>query len=260
LEPVAKELFGTVLVETEPAGAKIFLDTEDTGKVTPATLEKLPVGQSYVLRLERNDFKPLEKKIDITGIQPLSVKEKLAMAAPPEVKPKEIKKPKVEEVKPREIEKPKETGKPKPVRQDGFASIRVTSSPAGADVFVNGEHKGTTPASLKVPAGSVKVMVSKGADMLPCRWSLLLGAGLTENMNCTLGALFGKININSYPPRADVYLNGQKMGGTPMIIKKVQRDKSHTLRVELPGYKPWVKAFDLQDSENKSFNVELEKS
>lgn len=257
LEPVAKESFGTVLVESEPAGAKIFLDTENTGKVTPATLERLEVGQSYVLRLEKEKHRPFEKKIEVTGVEPLSVKEKLAMIEPPLPPKPDVKEKPKEDKKPEVVVKPKP---PEPIKQRGFANIQVTSSPSGADVFVNGEHRGATPAALKVAAGSVKVMVSKGADLLPCRWNLLLGSGLTENLNCTLGSLFGRINIQSLPPRADVYLNGQKMGGTPMIIKKVQRDKAHTLRVELPGYRPWVKAFDLKDSESKSFNVELEKS
>lgn len=268
--PAEKLLFGSLLVETDPAGAKIFLDTEDTGKVTPAKLDDLKVGENYVLRLEKKEFKPIEKKIEITGVPPLFIKEQLAMIEPlpppPEQKikekPIEVKKPAVvEKAKPPEPKKPEPPPEPKPPpASKGFGNISIDSKPSGADIFINGERKGTTPATVKVASGKVSILVSKGGETLPCRWSLLIGAGLRENLNCTLGALFGKINIQSYPPRADVYFNGQKMGGTPLIIKKVQRDKAHTLRVELPGYKPWVKGFDLKDSENQSFNVELEKS
>lgn len=269
--PVVK---GSLFLETNPGGAKIFLDGLDTGKVTPAKLDNLEVGKTFALRFTRDGFEPLEKIIRLEGANPVSIIEGLT-AIKKEI-PVEIPKPpekpivKEEKKKPEEKEKPKEEAKKEekkkvepplpPPSVSGTGNIQVASRPSGADVFINGENRGTTPLNVKTQAGTVKVLITKGADIMPCRETVQLRPGETATLTCELGPLFGKININSEPPRADVYFNGNKMEGkTPMVIKKVKRDKENTLRIELNGYRPWSKAFDLRDSETKSFNVELEK-
>lgn len=266
LELVPALLQGSLVVETEPAGAKIFLNNKDTGKVTPAKVEDLAVGEGYTLRLEKNDFKIVEKEIEIASIQPVNVSEKLAALELTKPKPevKEPVKPKPDITKPvvkqPEIKEPIKPTPETPTVSTGVGNIQVASNPSGADVFVNGEHRGNTPIKLNLATGSVKILVTKGEETLPCRREITLRPGATERIDCTLGPLFGKIEISSYPPRADVIFNGKKMEGkTPIIIKKVKRDREHTLRIELEGYKPWSRAFHLKDEENKSFNVELER-
>ena len=159
-----------------------------------------------------------------------------------------------------EHEKPPPEKEPAPPPTiGGEGSIRVSSNPSGADVFINGEPQGQTPITIKTRAGTVKVLVTKGEDKLPCRQTVQVRAGETASINCSFGELFGKIDVNSTPPRADVYFNGKNLGKTPLTIQKIKRDREHTLRLVLDGYKPWERSFDLDDRESKAFNVDLER-
>ena len=237
--PAAEEIIGKINIRSNPSGARIFLNGKETGKTTPAVIDDLKQGR-YTVRLLKEDFQPLVRSVNIASSKPYSIEEKLL----------EIKKPAEEPVK--EPAKPAATG--------GEGSIRITSNPSGADVFVNGEKQGITPVTVRARAGTVKVLVTKGDDRLPCRQTISLQAGAESKIDCPLGDLFGKVEVSSSPPRAEVFFNGKKLNGkTPLTIEKVKRDRAHTIRLEMNGFKPWERSFDLEDRENKAFNVELER-
>jgi serine/threonine protein kinase len=102
---------GMMKVATTPAGAKIYLDGQDTGKVTPANLEELPLSQTYTLKLELAKHRPVEEKITVYSIEPIDFNKKL------------------EEII--------------------YGSIRVASIPPGARVFLNNTDTGlNTPVVL----------------------------------------------------------------------------------------------------------------
>jgi len=102
---------GALKVVTTPPGAKIFFDGKDTGKVSPATFEDLPLSQTYSVKLMMDKFRPVEEPVTIYSIEPKEFNKKL------------------EEIL--------------------FAPIRVTSVPAGAHIFLNSNDTGlNTPASL----------------------------------------------------------------------------------------------------------------
>ncbi|MDZ4224395.1 MAG: PEGA domain-containing protein, partial [bacterium] len=244
--PAPEEIIGKISVRSTPAGAKVFLNGKDTGKTTPVVIDDLKQGR-YTVRLLKEDFQPLVRGVNIASSKSYSIEERLL----------EIKKPEKKPVTPAE-EPVKEPAKPAAIGGEG--SIRITSNPSGADVFVNGEKRGTTPLTVRAKAGKIKVLVTKGDDRLPCRQTISLQAGAETNINCPLGNLFGKVEVSSSPPRAEVFFNGKKLNGkTPLTIEKVKRDKEHTIRLEMNGFKPWERSFDLEDRENKAFNVELER-
>jgi hypothetical protein len=49
----------------------------------------------------------------------------------------------------------------------------------------------------------------------------------------------GSLTVHSTPPGADVYLNGQKVGTTPLSLRN-QRAGSYAVRVALAGYVVWT--------------------
>ena len=50
------------------------------------------------------------------------------------------------------------------------------------------------------------------------------------------------VSINSAPSNGTVYLNGAKIGVTPMSAQ-LSRKKPNTIKIELPGYIPYEMAF-----------------
>ncbi len=245
-----EEDLGKIDIRTNPQGAKIFLNGKDTGKRTPSTLSDLKKGR-YTLRLLKENFQPIIRSVTIASAKSYPVEERLLeLKKPEEKKPSEEKPAKKEEPAP----------SPPPPTAGGEGNIKITSSPSGADVFINGEKQGTTPLTVRVRAGNVKVLVTKEGDRIPCRQVVSLQTGATANIDCSLGNLFGRVDVNSNPPRAEVYFDGKKLNGkTPLTIEKVKRDKGHTIRLEMEGFKAWERSFDLDEKETKAFNVELER-
>lgn len=76
-----------------------------------------------------------------------------------------------------------------PVQMQENGSVRILSSPAGAEVYLDGEYRGTTPATITaVPAGNHSLEVrANGYD----RWTsqVTVRAGSIANVSATLNAI-----------------------------------------------------------------------
>jgi hypothetical protein len=91
--------------------------------------------------------------------------------------------------------------------------------------------------------------------------SVRVSAGQRKSLGTIkLEGLFGEIKVESNPPRADVIFDGKRIGArTPVTIRKVPRDRSHSLRVEMKGYQPWQTSVDLTGQSSKRYNITLRK-
>ena len=118
----AAELTGTLIVNSEPEGAEVFVDGESRGP-TPATVVDLPTG-SHVVRLELEGYQPSEGTQEIRADQTRSITQVMEPVAVDEG--------------------PVATGR-----------LTLTSTPP-ATVFHEGEELGRTPLrNIVLPAGLV---------------------------------------------------------------------------------------------------------
>ena len=67
-----KPAFGSVSVSSQPQGAKVFLDGEDTGKVTPCTIGEIASGRCDI-RLQLKDYAPASQSVTVTDGMTASV-------------------------------------------------------------------------------------------------------------------------------------------------------------------------------------------
>lgn len=243
----------SVKVTSTPPGARISLDGRDTGKVTPATLEKLKVGATVRVRLDLAGYKSATRKKAIAKPSEAIAVTMEKEAAPEPPSSATTQPPAIPQEKPQKAEKPAEAvsgGKP--------GTVKVSSNPSGADVFINSEFKGKTPLSASVPAGTAQVLVNLEGKARVSR-TVTVKPGETVNLsNIELGELFGEVSLNSDPPAAQVIFDGQAIPArTPVTIRKVRRDRPHSVTIQMPGYKPWSTSFSL-DSGSKSFNATLQ--
>jgi hypothetical protein len=126
---------------------------------------------------------------------------------------------------------------------------------------VDSEYQGVTPLqNARVPAGQVPVTLLK-EGFVRHTTRITLKPGETRSLGVVkLGDAFGEIYISSYPPRATVYVDGDKVSArTPLTIKRVPRDKPHTIRLHLEGYGEWEREITLDEKDRKKYDVELEK-
>ena len=119
-----------------------------------------------------------------------------------------------------------------------FAFVRaltnVTSEPAGAEIFVDGQSRGRTPLRLDLPARSQELVAHM--EGWPDEHQTIEVAAQGQNAVHFVFAN-GSVKITSAPSGAIVMANGKDLGQTPLVIEEVKPgDVTYELR--LSGYKP----------------------
>ena len=108
--------------------------------------------------------------------------------------------------------------------------LRVTTSPPGALVFVDGEERGESPLSISVVAGAHDVVAERP------RWvsahARVDGPGRVQ---LTLARPQARLHIVSTVPGAAVKLDGRDVGTTPLELD-ADAYELHVIRVELDGH------------------------
>ncbi len=238
-QPEPTKTYGKLKLTSQPSGAKIIINGENSGKTTPSTLEKLESGRKVTVTLAKEGYKDWVRTITIEGNKVSSLTGTL-----------------------KEVERVKQTiPSPEPASTGSPGSLSVNSEPSGADVYINSELKGTTPIKVtNVPSGNVRLIVSK-EGFLKYTSTIKLGTGENKSLGTiNLGGLYGEVSIASTPPRGTIVFDGEQIGArTPVTIRRVPRDKPHTLKIQLDGFRSWETTVNLQDQEKKKYDVVLEK-
>lgn len=246
-----KEQVGSVKITSDPAGAAIFLDGKATGKNTPAVIDKLVGGKKYTVAMELEGFERLTRRVTAVASKETAVVGKLKQIVKPTIETQKTPPSEPPEKTKETVVEPSEVGK-------GSAEIKISSNPSDAQVFINSEFKGKTPLSVSVPSGSVSVLISKEGY---ARYSKKINVKAGEKLNLSninLGDVYGEVILSSSPPRASVVFDGQAIPAkTPVTVRKVRRDQSHSVSISLKGYKTWTRSFTMEEG-SKSFDVVLE--
>jgi len=91
-----------------------------------------------------------------------------------------------------------------------FGELFISTNPTGADIYINGVKKGTSPCVFsRIPAGLIKIEAKSGN--LYASKDIDIGDG-TSKLALELKVVFGNLFIKSSKSNVDVYLNGQNLG------------------------------------------------
>jgi hypothetical protein len=129
------------------------------------------------------------------------------------------------------------------VERAATGSMLIRSTPADADVLVDGKPRGKTPVVLRELAlGSYTIRVARDGYAAEERTLQLTRQRPTSSMTLTLRPEKtgpGGLNVQSRPPGARVFVNDRLAGSTPIAIPGLPAG-STTVRIELEGYEPWT--------------------
>ena len=129
---------------------------------------------------------------------------------------------------------------------------------ADAEIWVNGEMKGTRSWTGNLEAGSY-IMECRMKDHKTTKVEKNITSEMT-GQTITLEApqpLTGVLVLSSTPAIADIYIDGEKRGETPIRINKIKVGR-HTLRLEKQGYKPLTKSFSIENGKTLELDEKLE--
>ena len=157
----------------------------------------------------------------------------------------------------------------------------IRSTPADADVLVNGKPRGKTPVALRdLALGSYTIRVARDGYATEVRTLQLTARRPTASTTINLrsaggnanttrpgvpaeamgdaGAAAGGLNVQSRPAGARVFVNDRLAGSTPIAIPGLPAG-STTVRIELDGYEPWTTRVRVAAGEQTRVAASLER-
>lgn len=195
VELTLQALPGRISIDSTPQGASVTVDGAAVGK-TPLVDLPLPEG-AHQVRLEEARHLPLEQTLQVTG---RDVRQSLALQLAP-----------------------------------AWAMVTIDSTPSGASILLDGEAAGKTPATFEVLQGEHQLMLQ-----LPsyADWQKSLRIKAAEDQDLgkvSLQPAPGELALTSVPSGANVTLDGEFQGQTPLTLQ-VSPGKAQRLDVFKPGY------------------------
>ena len=124
------------------------------------------------------------------------------------------------------------------LRADGDAQSRldITARPAGVQVFVDGQPRGTAPCSVyALPAGSHLVHLEAPHCVAEDEF-VEIRPGQFLQKSYALAEEKGLVLVKTTPAGAEVKLDGVSMGVTPLLLTSLASGRSHALELSLVGY------------------------
>lgn len=217
IELVLQALPGLLTIDSLPAGASVSIDGESLGR-TP--LQAVPVAAGeHQIRLEDPRHLPLDQPLLVTG---RNIAQHLQLQMEP-----------------------------------AWAEVKVDSLPPGARVLLDGEAVGDTPATVQILQGEHQLMLQLDtyADW---QQTLEVKAGAAQNLGqINLQPAPGALELTSVPAGANVTLDGEFQGQTPLTLE-LSPDRAHRLAVLKPGYRRYNGSVQLPAGGSDQQTVKLQ--
>lgn len=118
--------------------------------------------------------------------------------------------------------------------------LDVRSELDGIEVLVDGRPAGTAPGVIEDVARGSRVVTFRKHRYFPLERAVEVeGLGTTQQLEVELHPAWGTMNFSSEPPGAELYLDGELIGKTPLSTEVLETGSA--LRVTANGFKPWEK-------------------
>ena len=135
--------------------------------------------------------------------------------------------------------------------------VAVQTTPTNAQVYLDGELRGTTPLTLEaLPAGkSHTLQISKNGyqtleeTIQPSTETNVLEFELVEGG--------GVLKVTTYPPNAQVSVDGKPAGRAPVVVPGVSRTDSHRIVATLEDGQETAQTVSWQSGDERVKQVEL---
>jgi len=139
---------------------------------------------------------------------------------------------KTKEEKP--IESPEQLTQKSSTIAPQVGQLEINSSPKGAEVYIGNKLEGKTPLRRDLSSGKYKVKIKKDPEYKAVTDVLEVKPGETFSKSYTLTPVY-ILNLNTIPRGADVRINGEHKGESPIAIELLQ----NTCQLKIEKGKEW---------------------
>lgn len=139
-----------------------------------------------------------------------------------------------------------------------IGSIRVTSVPSGADVFLDGKSAGITPLIIKdISVGEHRVELKK-SGFIDSTSRVLVEKDRVNDVNVVLSRTTGSFNIVSIPSGALILVDGVQKGLTPFKIDNIPAG-DHQVKLTKDGYQDLETTITVIEKKVGELRVEMKR-
>ena len=181
-----------IMVTSSPAGAEIWLDDENTGLTTPASVQAL-AGERGI-KVRKPGYKAYSQRLFAQAGQPQTLD--LAQL----------------------------------IQAD--AQVNITSNPSGAAAIVNGEFVGQTPIEIDLKSNSNQRIGLIYSGHARANRTLRMEKGELRKLHVDLKLLKGTVAIETQPKNTEVSINGKVIGSGDQNVQLPLEAQTITLSLD----------------------------
>jgi len=222
IEASLERLLTTIVIESTPSGASVFLDGAEHNELTPTEILNVTAGENHEIRVEKRGFKPWVRTVEPKDDKPLPIPASLERL---------------------------------------LTTIVIESTPSGASVFLDGaEHDELTPTVIQqVRAGENHEIRVEKRGFKSWVGTVEPEDDKPLSIEAPLERLVGTIIVKSTPPDASIFLDNSKKssGSTPIELPEVSADDAHVVKVTKEGYEPGIQTITVKPDERREVEVAL---
>ena len=141
------------------------------------------------------------------------------------------------------------------------ARLDVTTN-VPATIEIDGIAVGTTPLGAPVPvAAGTRVVSAMGPGYLPLRKEVVVAGATTQALALELAPSelrLAHLGIDTRTPDADVYIDGERVGRTPLPGSLAVAPGRRAIELRRAGYRPARREITLDDGAKAALSFELE--
>jgi formylglycine-generating enzyme required for sulfatase activity len=136
--------------------------------------------------------------------------------------------------------------------------LMVESGLDGIEVLIDGEAAGTAPGLIEdIPRGPHLVEFRKHRYFPLLRELEIEGLGRTQSVDVELAPAWGSLQVSSVPEHAEVSVDGQPVGTTPLTTEVLETGTR--LTVAKRGYKTWEREVSVKAGSTETYpSIEME--
>ena len=129
-----------------------------------------------------------------------------------------------------------------------LATLRVECATNGAQVFVNGQSKGTAPWSGTYPAGNYKVEARLNGYRTNTQNITLKDSEQRTLQIPALDMIMGILDVKVTPVNAEIFVDGKKVGTTPDVFRNIQIG-NHRVEIRKDGFEPLTQTVTINENQ-----------
>jgi formylglycine-generating enzyme required for sulfatase activity len=133
--------------------------------------------------------------------------------------------------------------------------LAVSTTPSGADVYLDAEKKGKTPVTIDAPSGKHSLTITY-QGYAPLNEMVEIQAYQTSALSRNLSPQIGTLSVKTTPDKANIYLDGKYLGQSPLKLPGVLAG-DHKVKADLKDYSPAEQTVSINDQETNEVNLNL---